>query len=54
MYRDIDRDKSTVTEVTRRIGRHRGRLPQKKLHIECEGVRSSIGVRSSKLGSARC
>ena len=38
----------------RMIRRHRGRVPRKKLHVECEGVRSSIGVRSSKLGSARC
>jgi len=54
LYRDIDRDKSTVTEVTRRIGRHRGKLPQKKLHVEYEGVWPSIGVRNSKLGSAWC
>jgi len=37
VYRDIDRDKSTVTEITRRIRRHRGRLPHKKFYIKCGG-----------------
>ena len=37
VYRDIDHDKSTVTEVTRRIRRHRGRLPRKKFYMKCGG-----------------
>jgi len=47
VYRDIDRDKSTVTEVTRRIRRYRERLPRKKLHVECEDYTQPLYDRTS-------
>ena len=47
VYRDIDRDKSTVTEVTRRIRRYRERLPRKKLQVECEDYTQPLYDRTS-------